>query len=284
MVRDSFAAFILSNGRADNVLTIDTLNRCGYTGKWYILLDDGDSQLNRYVENFGKEHIIIFSKKDAIKYFDIMDNFEGDKVPTFARNALNKIAKDMGFDYFWELEDDYRRFTFRHEVAGHLCTTNIEDLDSVIEAFLDYLDSAKLKTVAFAQMGEMMGGVNSEIFRNKLKRKAMNTFFFRTDNTYPFLGRFNDDVNAYITFGKTGDVILQVADVSLDQPPTQKSSGGISESYKKFGTYVKSFYSIMLRPDCVKIDMMGDKDLRIHHKIDWETCVPKIVSDKYKVN
>ena len=33
MVRDDFAIFILTNGRPDNIFTVDTLKKVGYTGK-----------------------------------------------------------------------------------------------------------------------------------------------------------------------------------------------------------------------------------------------------------
>lgn len=293
MVRDSFVAFILSHGRCDNVQTVDTLKRCGYTGKWLIVLDDEDTQIEDYKNKFGAEHIVVFSKKDIAKEFDIMDNFEGNKVITYARNAVNHIAKDLGFDYFWELEDDYRDFCIRLEVGKHLPIIRIEDLDSIIELYLTFLDKTNIKTVAFAQTGEMMGGCGGEVWRSKVKRKAMNTFFFRTENSPmtigdQFIGRMNDDVNWYITAGRTGKVILQTANCSLTQELTQQSKSGNTITYKAFGTYVKSFYSVMLRPDCVKISMLGTSvnthktDYRIHHKIDWKYCVPKIISSRFK--
>lgn len=283
MVRDSFAAFILSHGRADSVVTINTLKTSGYTGKYYLLLDDEDEQIPRYKELYGEEHIIIFNKSEASKYFDLMDNFDGNKVITFARNALNKIAYDMGLKYFWELEDDYFDFSIRMEMGNHLPIFPAENLDAICEAFLDFLDNTNVKTIAFAQTGEMLGGKEGQIWKAQLKRKAMNTFFFKTENPLTFLGRFNDDVNAYITYGKTGDIILQTAIVTLHQAVTQSRTGGIAEAYKSFGTYVKSFYSVMLRPDCVYISTMGGSDKRIHHKIDWDKCVPMIVSDRFKV-
>ena len=42
-MRNDFVVFILSHGRANSLVTVDSLNRCGYTGKWYIILDDEDS-------------------------------------------------------------------------------------------------------------------------------------------------------------------------------------------------------------------------------------------------
>lgn len=297
MVRDTFAIFILSHGRANRVKTVNALKYGNYSGKWFLLLDDEDEQIPDYKRLFGDEHVIIFSKADVAKEFDIMDNFDGNRVITYARNAVNHIAKDMGFKYFWELEDDYS-LVYRPEIYGHLPTIRIHRLDDVIECFLNFLDATNVKTVAFAQNGEMMGGVNGEIHKKLVKRKAMNSFFFRTDNAPDspgdqFIGRMNDDVNWYTDAGKRGATIFQISCCAVDQPTTQQNKGGISATYKAFGTYAKSFYSVMLRPDCTKVYTLGSNgttsagnkyncDMRVHHFIDWEYCVPKILSDKYK--
>lgn len=52
--------------------------------------------------------------------------------------------------------------------------------------------------------------------------------------------------------------------------------------------YVKSFYSVMCAPSCVKISMLhgGTKDTaqhwRIHHRVQWENCAPKIISAQWR--
>lgn len=297
MVRDSFAIFILSHGRANKVKTVNALKYGNYSGKWFILLDDEDEQIPEYKRLFGDEHIVIFSKAEYANEFDIMDNFGGNKVITYARNAVNHIARDMGLSYFWELEDDYI-LVYRPEIGKHLPSIRIHRLDDIIELFLNFLDDTNVKTVAFAQNGEMIGGVNGQNHRTPIKRKAMNSFFFKTDNLPDspgdqFIGRMNDDVNWYTTAGRTGQLIFQTSVCCVCQPATQQNSGGISDVYKSFGTYVKSFYSVMLRPDCTKIYVLSSggtsstgnkykKDARIHHYIDWEYCVPKIISSKYK--
>ena len=43
-MRDSFAVFILTHGRADNVVTMKTLKKGGYTGRWYMIIDNEDEQ------------------------------------------------------------------------------------------------------------------------------------------------------------------------------------------------------------------------------------------------
>lgn len=52
--------------------------------------------------------------------------------------------------------------------------------------------------------------------------------------------------------------------------------------YKKYGTYVKSFYSVIYNPSVAKISMMGWKHPRVHHKISFMNCAPRIIPEEYK--
>ncbi len=113
----------------------------------------------------------------------------------------------------------------------------------------------------------------------------MNTFFFKVgtpEEDIKFIGRFNDDVNTYVSLGSRGELFLQCANINLEQVITQEQTGGNTDAYLKYGTYVKSFYSVMLSPSCVKIGMMGENHRRIHHSVNWEHAVPKIISSKYR--
>lgn len=283
-MRSDFAALILSNRRPDNVKTVHTLERLGYTGKYYLIVDDEDPTVDQYIKNFGADKVIVFSKEQAAKKFDIMDNFEGRGVPTFARNVLHEIAKDLGLTYFLELEDDYVNFLYRYQDGNQLRAKVIRNFDLIAEEFIEFLEVSGAKTVAFVQGGDLLGGWDRTIWKTRCIRKAMNCFFCKVDRPFICDGRFNDDVNSYIKYGNLGDLYLSCVDVCMVQPNTQSQAGGITSAYKQYGTYVKSFYSVMLRPDSVKIQCMNGTggNNRIHHIINWDTAVPKIISSRYK--
>ena len=44
MRNKDFVAFILTHGRADNVITYNTLRNHGYTGRIVLIIDDEDTQ------------------------------------------------------------------------------------------------------------------------------------------------------------------------------------------------------------------------------------------------
>lgn len=281
-MRDDFAIFILTHGRANNVITTKTLKKSGNTNRIYYIVDNEDKQLDIYKQNFGEENVIVFDKKEAAKTCDTMDNIQDRNIVLFARNMCHKIAKDLGLTYFLELDDDYDQFRSRIWNGDKLASVFVGDMDSIIDTVIEFLETSGAYTVAFSQIGDFIGGINSKVYRERLTRKAMNSFFCKTDRPFKFTGRINEDVNAYVTLGSKGQLFFTIADVSLNQLTTQQNSGGLTDAYLDLGTYVKSFYTVIANPSCVKISDMGCLHKRIHHFIEWEYAVPKIISDKYR--
>ena len=284
MATPNYAVFILTHGRPDNVITYHTLRKSGYTGKIYLICDDEDKTLTDYQSKF-KDQVIVFSKQAYQGKFDIMDNFEGNKVIVYARNACYDIARELGLDYFFEYEDDYTGFFHRYIDGPTLRAEQVDRMDYLCNAFIDCLEKTNVATIAMAQGGDFIGGAGS--FNHlQYKRKAMNSFVFKVNQDPAddciFIGRMNDDVNTYLTQGRIGKIFCQIANVMLVQLQTQSNSGGNTEAYKAMGTYVKSFYSVMAAPSCCKVSMLVTTHPRIHHKIDWNRAVPKILHERYK--
>jgi len=284
---DNFSVFILTNGRADNVATYKTLKTFGYTGNIRLLVDDEDKQLLKYKENF-KNEVIIFNKQEAIDITDSMDNFKKRNSVVYARNIVYKKAKESGFKYILVLDDDYTFFgnCFNENREYITSNTSIKKLDKYIDTMLTFFKEAKIDCLAMAQGGDFIGGENSGVAKkyinNKYSRKAMNAFFFDVDNPLYFYGRINEDVNMYIKDGSVGKKIITFGRIRLEQKQTQSNDGGLTDIYLDLGTYVKSFYSIMINPSSVQLMKMGVVSPRIHHKIKWKNAVPLIISEKHK--
>ena len=281
-MRNDFVVFILSHGRADRVTTFKTLKDQGYTGKIIFVLDNEDEQLDRYIELYGIENIVIIDKKEIAKRIDTADLSTDRRTILYARNECFKIAKEKGYRYFLQLDDDYYYFRYRYENDNQLKTKVAKDLDKTFSYMIDFLNDSKALTVAFAQAGDFIGGKGSSLWRKKTKRKAMNSFFCDVERPFKFIGRINEDVNTYTLLGNRGELFITVADVQLAQKPTQQNKGGMTDIYKEKGTYLKSFYSVMISPQCVKIADMGYVNRRIHHRIKWDNCCSKILNEKWK--
>lgn len=280
-MRDDFAVFILTHGRAENVITVKTLIKQGYTGRWYIVIDDEDEQEQQYRKIYG-DKVLQFAKKDIAKEFDTMDTQKDRRTIVYARNACFELAKEVKARYFLELDDDYTEFMYRYPSGNKLMHKDFKQLDDVFAAMIDFLIDTNADMVAFAQGGDFIGGLKSGTYQKKVLRKAMNTFFCDVEKPFKFIGRINEDVNTYTRLGSIGWLGLTITDGQINQKQTQANKGGMSNVYLDSGTYLKSFYSVMGMPSAVKIAEMGDKNKRIHHNVEWEYCVPMILNEMHK--
>lgn len=281
MPRSDFAAFILTHGRAGNVKTERALRRHGYTGDVVYLIDDEDEDGDEYRRRY--ETVRTFCKQEYIDRVDTMcpssDIRRG--VILYARNAAIDIGREMGYGHIVELDDDYTRFEHRYVAGKTAKTVPIDDLDTVFRAMCEFVDRTGCSTLAMGQGGDFIGGAKGpsailstgDVFR----RKAMNSFVLRTDTDFRFYGAVNEDAVTYVLRGGTGDVILTNFLVNLCQTQTQKSRGGMTEEYMDDGTYCKSMFAVVARPDCVTVTMMGNKNKRLHRHIEWDSAVPKII-------
>lgn len=282
-MREGFGAFILSNGRPREAeTTINTLARCGYTGPWWLVLDDEDPTHGKYVRRWGAERLLTFHKDDAAQ--DMGDNGGVRGVIVYARNAVDGLARELGLTHYIVLDDDYSDVQYRWpEPRGKvLRTTSLRNLDAALEAMCDFLETTGALAVAMGQGGDFFGGPFGKFYRVGLSRKAMNSFVIRTGSPLRFVGRTNEDVNAYVTLGNRGHLLFTVTRLCIVQKRTQKQSGGMTETYTRIGTYRKSFYSVMMAPSCVRIMVMGSSNYRIHHRVTWNRAVPKILSGKWQ--
>lgn len=282
MLNKNFAIFILTHGRPNDVITYETLKYCGYTGKIYLIVDDQDPTLNNYYNNFGQQQIVIINSKEISKTFDIGDSLQNFNSVVYKRNASFQIAKDLGLEYFMQLDDDYKPFLYRFIKDDQLLSNQIKSLDQVIDALISFLDDSGALTVAMAQGGDFIGGKDGGKFGQLLLRKAMNSFIFKTDKQMKFIGRLNDDVNTYIINGNRGELILTVTALMVDHQKTQQHSGGMTEIYLQTGTYMKSMYSVMMSPSCVSVRLMQTTHTRPHHQVNWNNAVPKIINQRHR--
>jgi len=281
MDKSDYAVIILTHGRHDRVFTIDSLRKSGYTGEIYLLCDDEDKQLEQYKEKY-RDKVLVFSKDDYAGKFDKMDNFGSKACVVYARNAVWDFAKKIGLKYFIVCDDDYTMYRFRiDENQCYRTNIQIKNMDSVFNAYFDFLDKSNIDAVCFAQDGDYIGGFSNSKISGGYKpyRKMMNLFFFRTDKMLEFKGTINEDLTSSITEGALGKKIITCMMTSLLQKETQSNAGGLTEIYLELGTYVKSFYSVMAAPSCVKVALMGDKQMRLHHAVTWKNAVPKIIRE-----
>jgi hypothetical protein len=133
-----------------------------------------------------------------------------------------------------------------------------------------------------AQGGDFIGGVNNGNALKGYKRKVMNSFFCDIERPFFFYGSMNEDATYYAHASRMGILVFTLFGWMLDQVPTQANDGGLTDIYLETGTYVKSFYSVMISPSNVKIGKIGNgKNERLHHLINGAAGNPLIIDEKY---
>lgn len=285
-MRSDFVALILTHGRPDRVHTYYALRNSGYTGRIIIVIDNEDKTANEYRDRYGTD-VVVFDKAAIAQTFDEGDNFQDRRAIIYARNASFQITKDLGYRYFVQLDDDYIGFYYRFDQDGFYghCTT--PSLDWLFSSISDYLSVTPFASIAISQGGDHIdGGEGKKVIGTK--RKAMNSFVCDTKKPFQFVGRINEDVNTYTCEQRKGLLFMTIMAAQLNQKTTQSNAGGMTDLYLDSGTYVKTFYSIMYAPSCVKVSELSDPKnghsghARIHHKINWNNAAPLILSEHYK--
>lgn len=278
---NNFAVFILTHGRADNVLTYSTLKKCGYNGKIYLVVDNEDKQIKKYQDNFGQEFVKIFDKKSMADNIDEANNFDNRKVIVHARNYCFALAKELGYKYFIQLDDDYYEFIYKFsDTKGQVLS---KDINKIFDLMFDFYNKTDALSICFAQTGDFIGGVdNGKGVYRFAKRKCMNSFFCSTDREFQFIGSINEDVNTYTTLASRGGLFLTIPVFAINQKDSQTQKDGMSDIYKLQGTYIKSFTTVLMQPSNVKVSIMNATHKRIHHSISWKNTTPMIVSQDYK--
>ena len=98
-MRKDFAIFILTHERPDKQSTLSNLIMQGYTGDWYLVVDDEDKSIDKYIENFGKEKILIFNKQDYINRTDTGQQVPSRACIVYAKNFVEQYVKEFATQY-----------------------------------------------------------------------------------------------------------------------------------------------------------------------------------------
>lgn len=228
--------------------------------------------------------VVTYSREKYRQACDIGDCDSRLTMCSQVRNACFDIACERGFTHFAVLDDDYSALGIKLcELASSAYCTHLLKfmrIDGALSACAHLLDSVpRLKCVCFAQGGDYLGGT---VDRGTI-RKSMNFFVFRTDRPMRFVGRLNDDVTANLLEQSRGGLCVTIPLLMIAQPETLSAKGGMSEAYVELGGgFVKSMYTVVRFPSCVRIAALPSKFARVHHKVLWNLAVPKVISDKWE--
>ena len=270
--------YIISKGRPQ-CHTARTVERMGYPGEWFVVCGTNDETLPEYRERWG-DHVLTFDFDEQVGRTDPMDGFGFDVKASGAvpvRNATAEISRRRGELRHWQLDDDYTGFQL----------TDVREMRRPV-----IKDGAQFERVLarIARFGHECGLANVGFVPASMEAipQSYGKVAFRVFNAHnmpsggplfeTWRGRMSDDLVNAIDVWRHGRAELAVKFLSMNMPNTQQEGGGLTEMYREDGTVRKTAYAICACPSSVKL---VHKFGRYHHRANWGTIAPKIVSGAY---
>lgn len=275
-MRNDFAVLILTHGRAHEQKTYETLKKAGYSGKIYLVCDNLDTQLPEYQKIYG-EQVIVFDKEAYRDKTDTFSNRKEMNAVVYARNAAFDIAKKLKLTFFCVCDDDIKSLYVRWIDGKQLMKTKLTDMDHVFTYICTYLEKSKAFALSICEEGAYFGGVKG-IVKNGIYPIMSHFIVYGTNNRWNYRSSVYEDAVANIDIKKSGLVGFATTLLSMTVPKTGSNRGGMSDTYKGGNDYYSAFHVIIAHPDCSIVDYRR----KIHQRVNWIACTPKILSDRWK--
>lgn len=276
-MRSDFAVLILTHGRAHDQVTFNELEKHGYTGNVYLVIDDLDEQRDEYERLYG-DSVIVFEKREYAKRVDTMTTEDELRSVVFARNAAYDIAGDLGLSYFAMFDDDLSSFTFRYVRDGRLVSAPVTEFDALFESMVGFLDTTGVTSLNIASSGALIGGLQG-VYGNGMCWNINQAFVVRADDRLKFVGILNEDMNALLLGKDAGQVMLEAYAITKSTPQRGTNEGGLHGLYDDNRQYVRDFYSVIIDPSSLRIIVSRDgTSLRKSKALMY----PKIISDRHR--
>ena len=276
-----FAVFILTHGRPHNQLTVKSLHDVGYTGDLYLVVDDQDESVNEYIAVWGAERVIVFDKDYFIRHTDTGLHTPVPKFAVFARNAIEHIAKEMGYKTFLMLDDDLTKIRVRLPEGDSLKSYQINgQFDAIIETSVDYVLNCDIACMGLGFCNLYIGGV--ENFNKENPRQRLCAEAFIRNTAHPISWRLNmvEDLITSIDAAMSGEVWFQFLPIQCEIKMSEgEVDGGNSDVYRQLGMYRISFMPVIAYPSSNAV-RRGKKSWASTTSPD--KCIPKIISSRYR--
>lgn len=279
---DDFAIFILTHGRPYNQRTLEALANSGYTGEYYLVIDNLDTAREDYYRLYGNR-VLEFDKTEYVKKTDTGLTNPWINFAVFARNAIEDIAKKLGFRFFGMFDDDLLKFRFRYFENDMLLSLPVVNLDKVISSYLEFMETANIACSCFGVSNNFIGGKKNV----KLYTPSSNSFRL-CFNSYIRNAKFDvswapnmcEDRITSIFHNMRGQVWQQLLFVQVDMAPLYgEIDGGNSFVYRSLDDFTKVFFPVVTNPGS---NCICEWKNRFITQVKDDAICGKIVSGRYK--
>ena len=289
-MREDFAIIIPSYNRCDSINNniLKVLKEYNYSGRWYVVVDDSDPQLNEYKEKISDNHLYVFHKPDYYDYYDTCYNKKGVDAKLYPLAFIDDLVNDLDLNYYYIIDDDLNEFRV------HMKRVDF-NLDDVVGILINLMDNAKgIDCLGFILSGAF-SSTNEFYNKNIVKYQLNGNYFFRYKNRIKFMFHFNDERCTLIKNIEIGNLIFLIRLIDLQfglhmgvdffYSPNQKetNTGGCSNQYTYVTDdflnykYIEILGMLMVRPNYFSRILVSDKiKFNAHHK------APKIIDERWK--
>lgn len=281
-MRNDFAIFITTHERPNDQRTLDWFLKSGYTGKYYLVIDNMDKCQTEYLDKYGTENVLVFDKK---KYWEICDTFNNRQhlaAVLYARQFVEDTAREMGLKSFLVLDDDISLFAARMPKNGKMSRYTKVKANDFVEAYVKFLFQGGFASINPGTQNLYMGG---EETIEKFPRKGSNAFFRNVEIPIKWISAMNEDIITCIEYNKKCIKMCTAVPICCETPKagTGKADGGMKEIYKNMTDYERAFYAVIADPARCYVKMNRTKDghqLRIARN--WSGGDPCILNERWR--
>lgn len=274
----NFAVFIISHERSERVETYDTLIDSGCVDPIYVVVDDEDTQLQRYKERFGKS-LLVFDKS---RYVDEEDTVSGEKYTAsamYARNAVEDFAKSFNMDSFIMFDDDILRLRYRYICDNKIKSNTVGcTIHELFKLYGDFLISNNITDISFASVMFYCGGIDAVNYRVSNFRQCYAIHFRNTNIPMRWKGVMNEDFITVQDMAKRGYIFLTLPFILYETTPTN-IGGGTKETCDTMSEFRRSMLVTQVLSSCCRPVAVKGKIVNSYSKT---KTFPMIISSRYK--
>ena len=273
----NFNIYIPSYGRAGTAYTAKMLDDFNVSN-YYLAIDA--TQFEEYSKYYDTKHIII--RDTSFRGVDKLDMLTSKKSPNTYHgtaglyNSLLYFSRSLGESHYWTIDDDMiglamKAYKGDSDFTGEMkynkddffrCSNLLEKYGFSFTKFMKGLEDLMLKARNPGFLGlEKFGLVFNLPIKWRLGTRLYSFYLTNNKNQINHFGQHNNDVITSLGMSRAGYVNMLFEGVYYNSGPTQVG-GGLTETYKKFGTLDKGKILVTAMPDCSKISY---KYNRIHH-------------------
>ena len=273
----NFAIFIISHERADRVETYNTLKRGGYTGQIFVVIDNKDSMLRKYLARFGDD-VLVFDKEVYAERTDTLETAKLKASAVYARNAVEDFAQMFELDAFGVFDDDITGLRYRWEEDNKYKSLKVNGgLDDVVSYYCDYLVQHDIATMSFENCMFYLGGVTNDKVSNE--RWTYQIHFRNIKFPVDWISIINEDIITEITTAVKGYIWWSLPHIVYEAVDMNDLSGGVKNLYDNLNKFYRAFLGVISNPSSCKVGYSHGKIRILQNK---SASYPMIVSGEYK--